>query len=72
MEKVEKAKVFKRHGRRRSVSFNPSHQFIEESVQDYLEKGGRITRIERVNGNYENFVGMPDSLSSADDFLFDR
>ncbi len=69
---MEKTKVFKRHGRRRAVSFNPSHQYVEESVQEYLKEGGKITRIERVNGNYENFVGMPDNQSSADDFLFDR
>lgn len=67
---MEKTKVFKR--RRRNVSFDPSHQFIADSVQEYLKKGGKITRIERVNGNYENFVGMPDNQSSADDFLFDR
>jgi hypothetical protein len=64
--------AFKRRGRRRTMTFNPSHEFIDDSVQDYLKKGGKITRIERVNGNYENFVAIPDVLSSADDFLFDR
>ncbi len=69
---MEKTKSFKRHGRRRAVSFNPSHQYIESSVEEFLKQGGKITKIERVNSAYENFVGMPDAQSSADDFLFDR
>ncbi len=69
---MDKNRVFRRRGRRRSVTFNPSHQYIEDSVQEYLKKGGKITKIERVNGNYQNFVSMPDSHVSVDDFLFDR
>lgn len=69
---MDQNKAFKRRGRRRAMTFNPSHEFIQDSVQDYLKKGGKITRIERVNGNYENFVAITDVLSSADDFLFDR
>jgi hypothetical protein len=69
---MEKNKVFKRRGRRRAVSFNPSHEYIEDSVKDFLKKGGKITKIERVNNNFENFVSMPENQSSADDFLFER
>ena len=69
---MDKNKVFKRRGRRRAVTFNPSHEYIQDSVKDFLQKGGKITRVERIKANYENFVSMPDALSSADDFLFER
>ncbi|MCG8338105.1 MAG: hypothetical protein MJE63_26675 [Proteobacteria bacterium] len=69
---MDKNRVFKRRGRRRAVGFNPSHEFIEDSVKDFLEKGGKIKKIEQVNNNYENFVSMPDTHSSADDFLFEK
>ena len=69
---MDKNRVFKKRARRRSASFNPNHQYIEDSIQEYLKRGGKITRIERVNGSYENFVSIPDALASADDFLFDR
>jgi hypothetical protein len=69
---MDKSKVFRRRGRRRSMTFNPSHKFIEDSVDAYLKDGGKITKIERVNGNYQNFVSLPDSHVSVDDFLFDR
>ena len=69
---MDKNRVFKRRGRRRTATFNPSHEFIEDSVQEFLKKGGKIKRIERVNTNYENLVTVPDAHSSVDDFLFDR
>lgn len=69
---MEKTKVFKRRGRRKSVSFNPSREYIQNSIQEFLEKGGKITRIERVNTHYQNFVSVPDTQASVDDFLFDR
>lgn len=69
---MEKNKTFKRRGRRKTVSFDPSREFISSSVEEFLKQGGRITRIERVNGSYQNFVAISDALSSADDFLFDR
>jgi hypothetical protein len=68
---MENFTIQRRRGRRKSVSFNPSHQFIAESVEAYLRGGGQITRIERINGNYESFVAL-NELASADDFLFDR
>ncbi len=66
-----KTKSFKRRGRRRTVAFNPSHKYIEKSVEEYLKQGGTIKRVERVNGSYQNFVAMPDVQSSADDFLME-
>jgi len=69
---MEKYRMQRKKGRRRSVSFNPSHTYIEKSVEEYLKNGGKITRIERINGSYQNFVSINEPVSSADDFLFDR
>jgi len=69
---MEQFKIQRRRGRRKSISFNPSHQFIAESVEAYLRDGGKITRIERINGSYESFVSLNEPVSSADDFLLDR
>ncbi len=68
---MEKFKNQKRRGRRRSVSFDPNHNYVEKSVEAYLQEGGQITRIERINGNYESFVAISESNCSADEFLMD-
>lgn len=68
---MEKFKTQKRRGRRRSVSFDPNHTYIEKSVEEYLKEGGKITRIERVNGNYQSFVSISESNCSADEFLME-
>lgn len=69
---MEKFKIQRRRGRRKSVSFNPNHNYVEQSVDDYLKKGGKITRIERINGSYQSFVSVTETNNSADDFLMDR
>lgn len=69
---MEKFRIQRRRGRRKSVSFNPSHEDISSSVEEYLKNGGTITRIERINGNFESFVSANEPIGSADDFLMDR
>lgn len=68
---MEQLKIQKRRGRRRSVSFEPTHNYVEKSVEEYLKAGGKITRIERVNGSYESFVSINEANGSADDFLME-
>ncbi|MBU2646961.1 hypothetical protein KKI24_19795 [bacterium] len=68
---MEEFKPQKRRGRRRSVSFNPNHSYVEKSIEDYLKNGGTITRIERINGSYESFVSISETNSSADEFLME-
>ena len=65
---MEKFKTQKRRG---SVSFDPNHVYVEKSVEEYLKQGGKITRIERVNGSYQSFVSITESNCSADEFLMD-
>jgi len=56
----------KKKNRRRRIKFDPSQEFIDSSVQDYLDSGGKITR---VVADYDetftaNFVGdLEDFLS---------
>jgi small-conductance mechanosensitive channel len=33
---------------RKTKSFNPNRQFVDDAVRNYLEKGGKITRVEVV------------------------
>ncbi|MBT7713194.1 MAG: hypothetical protein HN745_15840 [Deltaproteobacteria bacterium] len=68
---MENTKPQKRRGRRRSVSFDPNHNYVEKSVEEYLKGGGTIKRIERVNGSYESFVSISDTNGSADEFLME-
>jgi|GEM_PF-2414372 len=35
----------KKKNRRRRIKFDPSREFIDSSVQDYLDSGGKITRV---------------------------
>jgi len=69
---MEKFKITSRRGRRSAISFNPSREFLEQQIADYLNEGGKITRIESVKTNYETIVAMPENTHLADDFLLDR
>lgn len=69
---MEKFKIPSRRGRRSAISFNPSREFLEEQISDYLNQGGTITRIESVKTNYEAIAAMPENSHLADDFLLDR
>ncbi|MCP4757219.1 MAG: hypothetical protein GY866_40670 [Proteobacteria bacterium] len=35
-----------RKRRKKSISFNPNHEFVNEAIKDYIRNGGRITKIE--------------------------
>ena len=56
-------------GRRakKSVSFNPNRKFINNAVDEFLKKGGKITKIEMDEEAYQAFIRMRDA--AADDFL---
>ncbi|MCG8338232.1 MAG: hypothetical protein MJE63_27315 [Proteobacteria bacterium] len=58
-----------RRGRRakKSVSFNPSHNYVKSAVEDYLKNGGTIKKIEMDEDAYKAFIKMRDA--AADDFL---
>jgi|SaaInl7_150m_RNA_FD_contig_21_950721_length_386_multi_6_in_0_out_0_1 hypothetical protein len=54
-------------GRRmKSISFNPGHDYLNMATQDYIEKGGKITKVENTRGDYEEFMNHYQSGSSGD------
>ena len=48
-----------RRGRRkkRGTSFNPNHEYVSSAVREYLDKGGKITRLKAEKENFEIFMG---------------
>ena len=65
-------KTFKNNIKRRKqgVSFNPSHEYLDDAVNKFLKKGGKITKIEDVSNDYETFMANHKSSAySADLYL---
>lgn len=58
-----------RKGRRarKAVSFNPNHNYIDNAVEEFLQNGGTIKKIEIDEDAYQAFIKMRDA--AADDFL---
>lgn len=58
-----------RRGRKskKSISFNPNRNYINDAVEEYLKQGGKIKKIEMDEEAYKAFVKMRDA--AADDFL---
>ena len=49
----------KKGGRRRKMnggSFNPNHEYLEDAVQNFNKKGGKIKIIETVSEDHEEFM----------------
>ena len=59
----------RRRGRRKAVSFNPGHGYIDSAVEDFLRGGGTITKVEANQENYQAFLLMKDKMPAANDFL---
>lgn len=60
--------TFKKGKRRNYQSkklFNPGHDFIKKAIIEYVRKGGKITRIEKV----EYDPSIPGDTSDVDEFL---
>ncbi|MDH5559349.1 MAG: hypothetical protein OEY59_00675 [Deltaproteobacteria bacterium] len=58
--------------RKKSTSFNPSKEYVNKAIEDYLKKGGKITKIVDLSDNLNEFISAPDVKSPADEFLMDR
>lgn len=55
--------------RKKTTSFNPTHDFVDHAVQDFLNQGGTIKKIDSVKSSYEGFISLREQTSPADDFL---
>lgn len=60
-----------RHYKRRRRGNAPlvQREVVESAVKQYLKEGGKITRIEKIDGEYQMLPGSGDDYSNADDFL---
>jgi hypothetical protein len=58
--------------RKKTTPFVPTHSEIEKAVQDYLNNGGKITKLEADDSNYFNYVKNGDSSLLADEFLSEQ
>ncbi len=58
--------------KRKATSFKPTRSYVEKAVNEYLDAGGQITRIEASDANYEQFMQGKESFSSISDFFYDR
>ncbi len=66
---MKKALASKR-SRKGMKSFNPNREYLEQAVEDYMNKGGKITRIVEVDdADYEQLATHREYVSPADDFL---
>ena len=59
----------KRRQRKGSVSFNPDRQFISSAVEDFLNKGGKIERLEPDESSFKMSMNRHDGSLDADEFL---
>ena len=55
--------------RKKSVKFQPSRQYIEKAVNDYLTSGGTITHLEYDENMYQNFMRTAATPTEVDEFL---
>jgi len=64
-----------KHRRNRSVSFNPNHEFILDAVEQFLNQGGKITRLQANKVDIrekldDTWMELEDN-TEADEFLVD-
>jgi hypothetical protein len=57
-----------RSPQKKSVPFKPSKKFIKNAVEEYLNRGGRITKLNTGNSYYST-MPVRSPVSETDDFL---
>ena len=55
--------------RGKKTCFNPTREFVDSAVQEFLDRGGHITKVEKIDKNYRGFLAIRDLVSPADEFL---
>ena len=64
--------IVRRTRKKKGDRFEPTHEFVAKSVDVYLQSGGRITRIEKVDGQFQRSVDIPPDMNfynHADQYL---
>jgi hypothetical protein len=62
-------KYGKRRSRKGDSRFNPKRADIEKAVADYLNGGGKITKLEFDERAFRSFMESPENPTEVDDFL---
>lgn len=62
---------FSKRRRAKKSKFNPNRDFVNSAVQDFLEQGGHIHKIEAEKKDYQDFLTARETMAPADEFLMD-
>lgn len=65
-------RTFKRRRKKNKIQVKLTHEYVAKSVEEYLKNGGKITRIEMVDGECVSKDGRIDFFYSADQYLIDK
>ena len=62
-----------KRGRKRKTqsTFQPNSNYVESAVDQFLQSGGKITKVVDLEDHFESFVGAKEG-NSADSFLLGR
>ncbi len=55
--------------RKKSKMFNPNREFLDTAMEDYIQRGGKITKIIEVSEDAELIGKFKESCPPADEFL---
>ncbi|MCK5642016.1 MAG: hypothetical protein KAJ19_14525 [Gammaproteobacteria bacterium] len=61
--------INRRSQRNKSLRFNPTHDFLNKAVTDYLANGGTITKLEFDEKSFRDFIATSESPIAVDEFL---
>ena len=62
-----------KRSRKGSKSFNPNQDYLDQAVKDYLNEGGKITKIVEVEDeDLERFMAFNDSGNFGDETFMKR
>lgn len=67
-----KQTITKSRKNKKSKGFNPNRDYLNEAMKDYIERGGKITKIVEVEDDYQNVTSFSDSGTFVDDFLMSQ
>lgn len=56
--------------RKKSPSFDPNREYVQNAVEEFLKNGGKIKKLVLDDKSYENFMGLrSDGLQEVEEFL---
>ena len=61
--------IGKRRRTTKSISFNPNSDFIDDAVSQFLNKGGKITKVIDLEDGLDDFMSHREAVPPADEYL---